>query len=171
LLLAESLLLAVIGGIGGVLLANWGLEALLTGMLNGMLPRSGEIALNIPVLTVSLILTVLTGLASGLASGITASTASPRDAFKESARASAGSSARRLRAALIVTEIAVALVLLAGTGLLGLLLPGREGGCRPAGSRVGRFHAHVALPVGNPGWLCADKRRRRRFVRRADAGL
>lgn len=119
LLLAESLLLAVIGGIGGVLLANWGLEALLTGMLNGMLPRSGEIALNIPVLTVSLILTVLTGLASGLASGITASTASPRDAFKESARASAGSSARRLRAALIVTEIAVALVLLAGTGLLG----------------------------------------------------
>ncbi len=119
LLLAESLLLAMIGGIGGVLLANWGLEALLAGMLNGLLPRSGEIALNFPVLAVSLILTVLAGLASGLAPGIVASNASTRDAFKEGARASAGSSARRLRAGLIVTEIAVALVLLAGTGLLG----------------------------------------------------
>jgi putative ABC transport system permease protein len=118
LLLAESLLLAVVGGIGGVLLANWGLDALLAGMLNG-LPRSGEIAVNVPVLTVSLILTILTGLASGLAPGITASNASAKDAFKEGVRASAGSSARRLRAALIVTEIAVALVLLAGTGLLG----------------------------------------------------
>jgi putative ABC transport system permease protein len=119
LLLTESLLLAVIGGLGGVLLANWGLDALLAGMLNGLLPRSREIALNVPVLSVSLALTAFTGLASGLASGFTASHTSAKDAFKDGARASAGSSARRLRAALIVTEIAVALVLLAGTGLLG----------------------------------------------------
>ena len=119
LLLTESLLLAMIGGLGGVLLANWGLDAMLTGMLNGLLPRSGEIALNVPVLTVSMVLTVFTGLASGLAPGFTASHASARDALNEGARASAGLSARRLRAVLIVTEIAVALVLLAGTGLLG----------------------------------------------------
>ncbi len=119
LLLTESLLLAVIGGFGGVMLANWGLNGLLAGALSGLLPRSGEIALNAPVLTVSLTLTVLTGLASGLASGLTASKSSTKDAFKNSARFSAGSSARRLRGALIVTEIAVALVLLAGTGLLG----------------------------------------------------
>ena len=119
LLLTESLLLATIGGLGGVVLAKWGMDALLASVLSGLLPRSGEIALNVPVLTVSLTLTVLTGLASGLASGLTASNASAKDAFRDDSRASPGSSARRLRAALIVTEIAVALVLLAGTGLLG----------------------------------------------------
>ena len=119
LLLAESLLLAGVGGIGGVLLADWGLHALLAGPLSGMLPRAGEITLNIPVLVVSLLLTAFVGLASGLASGFTASHASSKDAFKEGSRASAASSARRLRAALIVAEIAAALVLLASTGLLG----------------------------------------------------
>ncbi len=125
LLLTESLLLAVLGDLGGVLFANWGLDLLLTGMLNGLLPRSGEIALNIPVLAVSLVLTVLTGLtAAGLASGSTAAHASAKEAFKEGVRTSAGLSARRLRAALIVAEIAIALALPAGTG------PGPEF-CRP----------------------------------------
>jgi putative ABC transport system permease protein len=118
-LLAENLLLAALGGALGVLLASWGVDALLGSLPAGWLPRAGEIALNLPVLAGTLALTGFTGLVSGLAPGFTASRIGANEALKDSARGSAGPAARRLRAALIVAEIALALVLLAGAGLLG----------------------------------------------------
>ena len=119
LLLTENLLLGILGGGGGVLLARWGVDALLASLPAGWLPRADEIALNLPVLAASLALAVLTGVASGLAPGFTASRIDANDALKDCTRGSSGPSARRLRAALIVAEIALALMLLAGTGLLG----------------------------------------------------
>ncbi len=119
LLLSESLLLATLGGGGGVLLAYWGVPAVLANLPPGWLPRSGEIALNLPVLATSIALTFLTGVAAGLAPGFAASRIDANDALKDCARGSAGPSVRRLRASLIVIELALALVLLTGTGLLG----------------------------------------------------
>ncbi len=119
LILTENLLLALLGGGGGVLLGGWGLGALLASLPDGWLPRAEEVSLNLPVLGASLALTLLSGLASGLAPGLTASRVNANDAIKDGTRGSAGPSAARLRATLIVVEIALALVLLTGTGLLG----------------------------------------------------
>jgi len=118
-LLAESFILAALGGSAGVLLANWGIDALLAGLPEGWLPRSDEIALNFAVLAGTFTLTVLTGMVTGLAPGYTASRIDATDALKDCARASTGPATRRLRAGLVIAEIALALVLLAGAGLLG----------------------------------------------------
>jgi putative ABC transport system permease protein len=119
-LLTENLLLAMLGGSLGVLFASWGVDALLGSLPQGWLPRAGEIALNRPVLGTTLALTLVTGLASGLAPGFAASRIDTHEPLKDSALGSAGgAAARRLRAGLIVVEIALALVLLAGAGLLG----------------------------------------------------
>ncbi len=118
-LLAESLVLAVLGGIAGVLLGSWGVDALLASVPAGWLPRSDEVALNLPVLACSLGLTLLTGVGFGLAPGFTAARVDANEALKDQARGSAGPAARRLRAGLVVTELALAVVLLIGAGLLG----------------------------------------------------
>jgi predicted permease len=102
-----------------VVLGSWGLGALLSSLPEGWLPRADEVSLNLPVLGAGLVLALLTGLASGLAPGLTASRVDASDALKDGTRGSAGPSAARFRAALIVGEIALALLLLAGTGLLG----------------------------------------------------
>ena len=119
-LLAESLLLALLGGVGGVLLGSWGIDALLaTVPEGGWIPRADEIALNAPVLLAALVLSLVTGVVFGLAPGFTAARVDANDALKENARASAHRGARRLRSALVVTEIALAFILLACAGLLG----------------------------------------------------
>ncbi len=120
LLLAESLVLAGFGGGLGVLLANWGIDAILALVSEGWLPRAGEIAISQPVLLAALVLTLVTGLAFGLVPAWNASRTDANDALKESSgRGSAGPAARRLRSGLVVTEIALALILLVGAGLLG----------------------------------------------------
>lgn len=117
-LLTESLLLALVGGAGGVLVANWGLDALLALTGSGWLPRSDEIALNLPVLLAALGLALLTGLAFGLAPVLTLTRVDAQEALKETHSATSRS-AQRLRSALVVAEIALALILLVGAGLLG----------------------------------------------------
>lgn len=116
-LLAESLLLAVIGGGLGVLVANWGVDAILATVGDGWLPRAGEIAINGPVLAAALALTLATGFAFGLVPAWNAARTDANDALKET-RGSAGPASRRLRSGLVVAEIALALMLLAGAGLL-----------------------------------------------------
>lgn len=119
LLLAESLLLAVAGGLLGLLCAHWGISAIITAVGSGWLPRSSEIAIHAPVLVASLLLTLATGFAFGLAPALAASRTQPNDVLKDhSGRGSAGPGARRIRSALVVAEIALAVVLLVGTGLL-----------------------------------------------------
>ena len=117
-LLGESLLLAALGGLGGLLLGSWGIDALLASLPAGWLPRADEIGLDGPVLAAAFLLTLLTGLAFGLAPGFTAARVDAAEALKDNARASASPSARRLRSALVVTEIALAFVLLVAAGLL-----------------------------------------------------
>lgn len=118
-LLAESLVLSALGGAVGLLLGNWSLTALLTTLPEGWLPRADEIALDLPVIGVALALTVATGLAFGLAPGLIATRVDANDALKDQARGSASRSTRRLRSGLVVTEIALALMILVGATLLG----------------------------------------------------
>ncbi|MCX6952003.1 MAG: ABC transporter permease [Verrucomicrobia bacterium] len=107
-LLAESLLLALIGGVGGVLLGSWGIDALLATLPGGGgIPRADEIALNGPVLAAALLLTLVTGLVFGLAPGFTAARVDANDALKATARSSAHPAVRRVRSILVVTEIAL----------------------------------------------------------------
>jgi predicted permease len=115
-LLAESLLLAAIGALLGVLVARWGLSALLA-LAPEDLPRLQEIAVDARAIAVATGLALLTGIAFGLAPAFRATGVVLHDPLKDGAR---GARARpqRLRGALVVAEIAVALVLLAGAGLL-----------------------------------------------------
>jgi putative ABC transport system permease protein len=118
-LLVESLLLALVGGVAGVLLGSWGIDALLASLpQGGWLPRADEIALNGPVLAGSLALSLLTGVVFGLAPGFTSARVDANEALKATARTSAHPAARRLRSILVVAEIALAFVLLAAAGLL-----------------------------------------------------
>jgi putative ABC transport system permease protein len=116
-LLTESLVLAAIGGGLGLVLASWGSSAL--GRLVALyLPRAGEIELSVPVLGFSAFLILLTGVVFGLIPALQASRADLQGVLKDSGRGSAGAPRTRMRAALVVAEVAVALMLLAGAGLM-----------------------------------------------------
>jgi hypothetical protein len=115
-LLAESLLLSILGGLAGVALALWSVHAL-TSVLAANVPRVHEIGVDAGVLAFALGLAVVTGVAFGLGPGLSASRANVNDALKEEGRGSAGGRAR-MRNALIVSEVALSVVLLVGAGLL-----------------------------------------------------
>jgi putative ABC transport system permease protein len=117
-LLTESVLLAVCGGLAGMLLARWGLDALLA-LAPPNLPRMTDIHLNAGVLVFSLALSVLTGLVFGIAPAWLAARADVNEALKQGSRGSTEGGARgRLRSALVVIEVTLALMLLGGAGLL-----------------------------------------------------
>jgi putative ABC transport system permease protein len=117
-LLTESLLLAVAGGAFGLLLAAWGVE-LLVRLNSGRLPRLEEITIDPRVLGFTLLVTLLTGVIFGLAPALQSTGGALPGALKEGGRqSSGGAGGRSLRSALVVAEIALALVLLAGAGLL-----------------------------------------------------
>ncbi|MFY9556990.1 MAG: ABC transporter permease [Blastocatellia bacterium] len=115
-LLTESVLLSVIGGTLGLLLAWFGVK-LFVALGPQDIPRLDEISLDGRVLAFSFLVAVATGLVFGLAPALQISKPELHDSLKEGAR---GSSAGRprLRNALVVSEIAIALVLLVGAGLM-----------------------------------------------------
>jgi putative ABC transport system permease protein len=117
-LLAEALVIALAGGLAGTLMAAGGLHALLS-LVPAEIPRLEDTAIDPRVLGFALALTAVSALAAGLVPALLASRSSLTDLLAEGAR-SAGPAARqvRARAVLIATEAAVALVLLAGAGLL-----------------------------------------------------
>ncbi|MES1167464.1 MAG: ABC transporter permease, partial [Pseudomonadota bacterium] len=118
-LLAESVLLAVLGGALGVLFAKWGMDALLA-FAPDSLPRSLEIALDGRALGFASATALLTGVGFGLVPALRATRLDLNETLKDSGRGtSAGASRQRFRGALVVVEIALALVLLVGAGLLG----------------------------------------------------
>ncbi|MEO8428449.1 MAG: ABC transporter permease [Verrucomicrobiota bacterium] len=118
-LLTESVLLAVVGGALGLLLAVWGLGLLIALMPPNLVPRIGEIGLDGRVLGFNFALSLLTGIAFGLAPAWQASAADANEALKEGGRnQSSGVRQRFLRQALVAAEIAVSLVLLIGAGLM-----------------------------------------------------
>jgi len=117
--LAENVLLAIVGGAAGVLLA-YGMMVGLKAMLPPFtLPRDASVDLDARVLAFALALSVGTGLLFGLAPALQATKPDLAAAMKEGGRG-AGSDARRrrLRSALVVVEVALSFVLLVGAGLL-----------------------------------------------------
>jgi putative ABC transport system permease protein len=115
--LTESSLLALLGGLLGGGLAWWGVEVL-SQWSAATLPRVEEIALDPRVLAFSLLAAVGTGLLFGLVPALQVSTPNLNDTLKEGGRDSAGGKQNRVRGGLIVAEVAIALALLVGAGLL-----------------------------------------------------
>jgi len=117
-LLSESLALGLIGGVLGLLLAYAGVKGLVAAAPEG-LPRLGEIAVDGPVLMFTLAISVIAGLLFGLIPVLKFSRPQLSSALKEGGRpASVGRERHRARNALVVAEIALALVLLVASGLM-----------------------------------------------------
>jgi putative ABC transport system permease protein len=118
-LLAESALIALAGAAGGVVIARWSLDALVS-LVPADVPRLPDAAIDARVLAFAAALAAAAALVSGLAPALLASRPSLTDALESGARtAGAGGAPRRLRGLLVGAEAAVALVLLSGAGLMG----------------------------------------------------
>jgi putative ABC transport system permease protein len=153
-MMTESLVLFLAGGALGLLLAHWVTRVLVT-LYGKDLPREQEIGLDGRVLLFTLGLSLVTGLLFGLAPALSASrsdgAAGARGrlfaALKEGGRAVAGGArGRRLRFLLVVGEVAVALVLLVGAGLL-LQSFARLRSVDPGFRSEGVLTAEIALPA------------------------
>ncbi len=117
-LLTESTLLALLGGLLGLLLARWGKD-LLVAFMSPNLPALGPVVLDYRVLVFSLILAALTGIAFGMAPAFRASRVSLNEVLKEASRSTSESrSGLLLRNLLVMGETALAMMLLVGAGLL-----------------------------------------------------
>jgi predicted permease len=116
-LLTESLLVAIIGGGVGVLVSLLGVRALLSIAPPGRIPRLDEIHVDAWVLAFTLGLSLVTGVLFGMGPALAGARHQPREALAQGARALGGRQGR-IRAALVTAEIALALVLLAGAGLM-----------------------------------------------------
>jgi len=117
-LMAESLLLAVAGGIAGVLLGWWCTSALAS-LAPKEMPRLNEIHMDATVLAFGLAASLFTGILFGLMPAFRTSSADPNDALKELGKATGSRSRRSLRDLLVMGELALAFVLAVGAGLLG----------------------------------------------------
>lgn len=116
-LLLESVILAVAGGTLGVLVAWWGVDALRWAM-PAEVPRTAGIGVDIRVLSATGVLTVLTGIAFGIAPVVQFSHPGLQNTLSEGDRTGSPSArVKTFRAALVVAEVALAVVLLVGSGL------------------------------------------------------
>jgi putative ABC transport system permease protein len=116
-LLTESTLLSLLGGVGGVVLAWWGVRALVA-MAPAALPRRQEIAVDGAVLLFTLAVALVASALFGLIPALQASRLQLSDALKEGSRGTDGGGRHRLRSALVVAEVALSLVLVIGASLL-----------------------------------------------------
>lgn len=117
-LVTESLVLAALGGAAGLLVASWGVSALMT--LATGLPRATQIAVDLPILFFAIGLSIATGVLFGLVPAWKATRFDLREALNEETRGAGagGLKHQRMRSALVVAEIALALVLLIGAGVM-----------------------------------------------------
>jgi len=116
--LVESLPLALLGGGAGLAVAAWGLDALLAILPQDFVPAEAQISINGPVLLFSLAVTLGTLLLFSLFPALESSRAALGHDLQEGAKATASNRTGRVRAGLIVAEVALSLVLLVGAGLL-----------------------------------------------------
>jgi putative ABC transport system permease protein len=117
-LLTESTILALTGGVLGLFLSSYGIKAI-TKLLPQEFPRLNEIGMDWRVFGFTLGASLLTGFLFGFAPALQISRADVQEAMKETGRGTAGNTRHtRLRHALIVAEVALSVVLLAGAGLL-----------------------------------------------------
>jgi predicted permease len=115
-LLTESLLLGIVSGVIGLLLAAWGTHAALK-LVPMALPRVNEIGLDFRVLAFTMGISLLSGTLFGLVPAWKTSQSDPQTALKEGGRGVSGTRSRT-QSAFVVAEMAVALVLLIGAGLM-----------------------------------------------------
>jgi putative ABC transport system permease protein len=142
-LVTESMLVAVLGGGVGLLLAHWALSAFVAFGAD-LIPRILEVRIDPVALGFSLVVTLVTGLAIGLLPALQASSVNVLEALKEAGRGSGGSGSR-LRASLLVAEVALSLVVLIAAGLL-LTSFARLQRVEPGFEPAGVFTAQLALP-------------------------
>jgi predicted permease len=117
-LLTESVLLALAGGALGLLIALWGVDLLLA-LGPDTIPRAKEVGVDTSVLSFTLLVSVATGVVCGLAPAIQGTRGDVSEALKDAVKgSSAGFGRGRLRGALVVAEVSLAVVLLTGAGLL-----------------------------------------------------
>ena len=120
-LLTESLMLAIVGGSVGLLIAYWGVDALVATLpdsqLNSM-PFLKSLRIDPGILAFSVGLSLLTGIVFGLAPAIQSSRPDLNEVLKEGGRTTAGGAKHRLRSVFVATQIALAVVLLVGAGLM-----------------------------------------------------
>lgn len=140
-LLTESVLLALMGGVGGVLLALWATDLLMMLGAN-TLPRAGEVVVHGRVLLFSLAVTLTTGVGVGLVPALQRSQLSPATVL---GRGATEMSRGRTHAVLVVAEVALALMLVTGAGLM-LKSFWRMYQADPGLDPVGVFVARLALP-------------------------
>jgi putative ABC transport system permease protein len=144
-ILTESLLLAVIGAAAGLLLARWSSSALLALAPKGLIPLEGA-QVDLRVLAFTAGVAVVTGLLFGVVPAIQTARARPNDELKEGGRSgSEGLHGGRTRNSFVVAEIALALVILAGAGLL-IRSFSRLMGVDPGFQSKGILTARVELP-------------------------
>ena len=115
--LTEALLFAFFGGAAGVVLA-WGLLRVIRVLLIAALSRGAEVQLNVPVLVTALGVSVLVAILAAVAPGLRLSGTAPSAALRSGGNAGTSRGQHRLRAGFVITEVALALVLLVVSGLL-----------------------------------------------------
>jgi putative ABC transport system permease protein len=116
-LLTESVILALAGGVLGLMLAQWSVKSLVA--LNPNLPRASEIGIDANVMVFTLVVSVLTGLLFGLAPALQTTVSNLQETLKDGSRSGAADFAgRNVRRGLVVAEMALSLTLLIGAGLL-----------------------------------------------------
>ena len=121
-MLAESVVIALIGGALGALLALWGVKLMRDTLPVDLVrfnPGWTRITINGHALLFTIVVSIMTAVVVGLVPALIASRADPQQALKETGRSTSGTAGRlRLRSALVVGEVALALMLLFGTGLM-----------------------------------------------------
>ena len=120
-LLTEALLLSLAGGAAGLFIAYWGVPALVATLPQNQLnalPFLKSLQIDFGILGFSFGLSLLTGIVFGLVPALQSSRLDLNEVLKEGGRQSSGGAGQRLRSALVVGEIAMAVVLLVGAGLM-----------------------------------------------------
>ena len=116
-IVTEALVLAALGGAAGVMLAMWATKSFVA-LAGGTLPAGASIGLDVRVVLFALAVTTLAALLSGLLPALHASRAAVGDSLREGGRQGGPAGSRRTRNVLVGAEVALALVLLTGAGLL-----------------------------------------------------
>jgi putative ABC transport system permease protein len=115
--LAESLTMAMLGGAVGLLLAYWGVRAMVRFAPVGI-PRLETLSLDWRAVGLTFAVSFLTGIIFGLAPALQASRQSPAESLKEGGRSNTGGARQRVRGLLVISEFALSLMLLIGAGLM-----------------------------------------------------